>query len=222
MNNQLLPSMMCVDPTKLESAVRVFEQHGIDGLHVDVMDGHFVPNLQLGTDYCRYLAQMTTLPMDYHLMVEQPEDKIDWFPIREGDFVSVHVESTRHLQRAFDRIRAVGGRPIAALNPATPLCMIEEVLSQAAGILIMTVNPGFAGQQLVEFTVAKIRAARDLLSTRGYPDLPIEVDGNVSKANLVRMKEAGANRFVIGTSGFLKSMNPDDMIAGIQAFRALI
>ena len=153
MKQQLLPSMMCVTPSKLEQAVRVFEANGIDGLHIDVMDGHFVPNLQLGTDYCRHLAAMTHLPMDYHLMVEEPERMLDWFPIREGDLVSVHVESTRHLGRVFDQIIDKGAKPMVALNPATPLCMMEEVLPSATGVLIMTVNPGFAGQKMVAATL---------------------------------------------------------------------
>ena len=222
MKQQLLPSMMCVTPSKLEQAVRVFEANGIDGLHIDVMDGHFVPNLQLGTDYCRHLAAMTHLPMDYHLMVEEPERMLDWFPIREGDLVSVHVESTRHLGRVFDQIIDKGAKPMVALNPATPLCMMEEVLPSATGVLIMTVNPGFAGQKMVAATLDKISRTRRMLDERGYAHLPIEVDGNVSPANLIKMQEAGANMFVIGSSGFLRSMDENEMVAGIRDFRALL
>ncbi len=222
MNKQLLPSMMCVAPTKLEQAVRIFEQTHVEGLHMDIMDGHFVPNMQLGTDYCRYLAAMTDIPLDYHFMVSEPEKMLTWFPIREGDLVSIHAESTKHLGRVFDQITAVGAKPMVALNPATPLCMIEEVLPSAAGVLIMTVNPGFAGQKMVPATLDKIRRTRQMLNERGYRDLPIEVDGNVSPENAVKMQEAGADMFVIGSSGFLKSMDENDMTAGIQAFRELL
>lgn len=222
MKQQLLPSMMCVDPSKLTPIMRLFEDNQIDGLHIDVMDGHFVPNLQLGTDYCRYLSAMTDLPMDYHLMVEEPERMLPWFPIRKGDLVSVHAESTRHLGRAFDQILEMGAKPMIALNPATPLCMIEEVLPVAAGVLLMTVNPGFAGQKMVPATLDKIKRARRMLDERGYSHLPIEVDGNVSPAHLVEMQEAGANMFVIGSSGFLRSMDLTEMADGIDAFRSLL
>ena len=98
MKKLMMPSMMCVDPSKLTETLTVFEKGGIGGLHIDVMDGHFVPNFQLGTDYCRHLHRLSSLPLDFHLMIENPEDKIAWFPIREGDWVSVHAESTHHLQ----------------------------------------------------------------------------------------------------------------------------
>lgn len=222
MRQQLWPSMMCVHPAKLEPVVRLFEETGIAGLHVDVMDGHFVPNIQLGTDYCRYLAAMTKLPLDYHLMVTEPEKMIGWFPIREGDLVSVHAESTKHLSRVFDQIIALGAKPMVAINPATPLSMIEEVLPSAAGVLIMTVNPGFAGQKMVPSTLDKIRRTRAMLDECGYAHLPIEVDGNVSPENAIKMQEAGANMFVIGTSGFLKSMDEEEMAAGIKQFRKLL
>ncbi|MBQ8508522.1 MAG: ribulose-phosphate 3-epimerase [Clostridia bacterium] len=222
MDKLFMPSMMCVDPAKLCETLDVFEKNGIGGLHIDVMDGHFVPNLQLGTDYCRHLHRLSKLPLDFHLMITEPEDKIAWFPIQEGDWVSVHAESTNHLQRTFDRILAAGGKPMVALNPATPLCMAEEVLEQAAGVLLMTVSPGYAGQKLVESTIGKISRLRKMLDERGLNHVRIEVDGNVSPANLVRMDAAGADMYVIGSSGFLKSSDADEIAAGIAEFRKTV
>ena len=202
--NKLYPSMMCVKPWDTVSACRLFEKTGIAGLHIDIMDGSFVPNITLGTDYCKALREVTALPLDIHLMIDRPEDKLGWFPIREGDTVSIHAESTKHLGRAVGIVRKLGGIPFAALDPATSINTIEDILPELGGVLIMTVNAGFAGQKLIPYTLGKIARLRETLNDAGLSDMPIEVDGNVSAENLVRMKNAGADRFVIGTSGFLR------------------
>lgn len=213
--------MMCVEPSLTRDYCEIFEKNEIAGLHVDIMDGSFVPNFTLGTDYCRYLHDISSLPLDIHLMVERPEEKLSWFPIKKGDIVSIHVESTRHLDRAVEKVRELGGIPYAALNPATPLSAIEDILPRLGGVLVMTVNPGFAGQKLVEYTVKKVERLRDLLRAIDLSELPIEVDGNVSPSNLVRLKEAGADSFVIGTSGFLKKQPIEEVTAGIKSFLTL-
>ena len=213
--NRLCPSMMCVRPSDTAEMCRVFEENGITALHVDIMDGSFVPNFTLGTDYCRYLHEISTLPLDIHLMVDRPEDKLDWFPIKDGDYVSIHTESTNHLGRAVERVRAKGGIPLAAINPATPVSVLNDILHALGGVLIMTVNPGFAGQKLCEYTLGKISALREMT------DLPIEVDGNVSAENLVRMKNAGANMFVVGTSGFLRGEIGEKLREDIKRFENL-
>lgn len=213
--NRLCPSMMCVRPSDTAGMCRVFEENGIMALHVDIMDGSFVPNFTLGTDYCRYLHEISTLPLDIHMMVDRPEDKLDWFPIKDGDYVSIHTESTNHLGRAAERVRAKGGIPLAAINPATPVSVLNDILPALGGVLIMTVNPGFAGQKLCEYTLGKISALREMT------DLPIEVDGNVSAENLVRMKNAGADMFVVGTSGFLRGDVCDKMREEIKRFENL-
>lgn len=218
---QFSPSMMCVDPTKLSETVSAFEREHIEYLHIDVMDGHFVPNFTLGTDYCKALHRLTNIPLDMHLMIEEPENKLAWFDIRERDAVSVHVEATRQLQRALDRIAEAGAKPIAAINPATPLSMIEEVLPMLYAVLVMTVSPGYAGQKLVESTIDKIHRLRKMLDERGYEDVRIEVDGNVNLPNLHRMRDAGADMFVIGSSGFLKTNDIDEIANGIRAFRTI-
>lgn len=219
--NALYPSMMCVRPADVKRICTVFEKTGIAGLHIDIMDGSFVPNFTLGVDYCRYLHEITSLPLDLHLMIDRPEEKLSWFPIRPGDTVSVHAESTRHLGRAVECIRASGGLPYVALNPATPISAVEDILPALAGVLVMTVNPGFAGQKLIPYTLPKIRRLRDRMEACGLENCPIEVDGNVSAENLVRMKEAGADRFVIGTSGFLNNQPEEELRRDIAAFGAL-
>ena len=213
--NRLCPSMMCVRPSDTAGMCRVFEENGITALHVDIMDGSFVPNFTLGTDYCRYLHEISTLPLDIHMMVDRPEDKLDWFPIKDGEYVSIHTESTNHLGRAVERVRAKGGIPLAAINPATPVSVLNDILPALGGVLIMTVNPGFAGQKLCEYTLGKISALREMT------DLPIEVDGNVSAENLVRMKNAGADMFVVGTSGFLRGEIGEKLREDIKRFENL-
>ena len=202
MNSVILaPSMMCVnhwhDP---EKALAALQASGVEVLHMDVMDGSFVPNLMLGTESIRQLRKASPIPLDIHLMIDRPEDKLAWFDIQPGEYVSVHAESTNHLQRALARIRDLGGRPMVALNPATPLCMVEGVMEDVEAILLMTVNPGFAGQKLVPQTLKKIADLRKMLDTAGHPEIRIEVDGNVSFETAPKMRAAGADMFVCGTS----------------------
>lgn len=220
MKNKICPSMMCADIFDLKNIVSVFEKTNIDYLHIDIMDGCFVPNYTLGTDYCRMLKEHTGIPLDIHLMINEPENKIDWFPIEEKDFVSVHCESTNHLQRALSRIKEKGAKAMVALNPATPLCAVENVLDDIDAVLIMTVNPGYAGQKLIPSTLKKIKSVREFLDSRGYKDIEIEVDGNVSFENAVKMKNAGANMFVVGSSGIFKK--DFSLEEGIERFRIAV
>ena len=215
MEMKLAPSVMCCDFINLRKDLDIFERQGIELLHVDIMDGNFVPNFTLGVDFIKQLKKATHIPLDIHLMVEAPERTLDAFPFGEGDWVSIHVESTKHLQRVLARVKEKGAHPIVALNPATPLCMIEDVMDDIDGILIMSVNPGFAGQKLVPHAIDKIAETKKLLAKYGREDVEIEVDGNVNPANAIRMKNAGANIFVVGTSGIFFG----DMEANIQSFR---
>ena len=197
---QITPSMMCADIFALRATVELFERLGIEYLHIDVMDGSFTRNYQIGTDFVKQLRAKTKIPLDIHLMIDRPEDKLDWFDPQPGEYVSIHYESTPHVQRALQRIRDRGAKPMLAVNPATPLSAVEEVLPDIGAVLVMTVNPGFAGQKLVEGTLAKIKRLRGMLDTAGYPGIEIEVDGNVSFENAKRMSEAGAALFVAGSS----------------------
>lgn len=198
------PSIMCVDFMKLGETLRVFEETGIEYIHVDIMDGSFVPNFTLGTDFCAQLKKNTRVPLDIHMMVEHPEQKLSWFKFSEGDFVSVHYESTPHIHRALTEIKASGAKAMVALNPGTPVSVLENLWDEIDGVLIMTVNPGFAGQRLVESTLAKIREVRAILDARGLDRILIEVDGNVSPENARKMRDAGADIYVAGTSSIFK------------------
>ena len=220
MNDVILSaSMMCVSPWENGSATLQELLHSkVERLHIDVMDGHFVPNLMLGTESIHHLRQASTIPLDIHLMIERPEEKLAWFDIQPGDYVSVHAESTPHLQRTLQRIRDLGAMPVAALNPATPLYMIEDVLPDVDAIMLMTVNPGYAGQKMVPQILNKIMRLRRLLDENRMQRTRVEVDGNVSFQNAPLMRRAGADIFVCGTSSiFSKSATITENINLLRA-----
>ena len=214
MPGQISPSMMCMRLENMLEGLKTFEEKGIEYLHIDVMDGVFVPNMQLGVDYAKNLRALTKIPLDIHLMIEDPDEKIRWFDPQPGEYVAIHTETTKHVQRVLKSIRDAGAKPMLALNPATPLCALEEVLPDLDGVLIMTVNPGFAGQKMVPQSLEKIRRCKQMLAERGYDNIEIEVDGNVSFENAKKMREAGADIFVGGSSGiFVKGMTFEESIA---------
>jgi len=197
---KLSPSMMCSDIGALRETLTIFEKYGVDYLHIDVMDGVFVPNLMLGAEYCRRLRALTNIPLDIHLMIVEPEPKIAWFEPSPCDCVSVHAESTKHLHRAIRIVKSTGARALAALNPATPLSAVEYVMDEADGVLLMLVNPGYAGQTLVPDSLRKIKDMRELAISGGRGNLTIEVDGNISFDNMGRIVCAGADLLVLGSS----------------------
>ena len=217
MSKKISPSLMCCDFLNLKNQLTVFEKNGIEYLHIDVMDGEFVPNIALGVDFIKQLKQNCKIPLDIHLMIENPDKKLDFIPFSNGDIVSVHVETTKHLQRVLTEIKKRGGKPFVAINPATPLTAIEEVLFDIDGVLLMTVNPGFAGQKLIPSTIEKIAKLKNLIKASGT-NIEIEVDGNVSFENAVKMSNAGADIFVAGTS----SVFTGDMEKGIEKLRESI
>ena len=208
MQNKISPSVMCVPMYELAKYVQEMEEFSIELIHIDIMDGSFVQNYTLGTNFVKELKEKTHIPLDIHLMIEEPEKKLEWFTFGEGDYVSVHFEATRHLQKALAAIRAKGAKALVAINPATPISALDSVLDDIDGVLVMTVNPGFAGQKLVESTIKKISNLRKYLDHAGYSHLEIEVDGNVSFENLKRMHDAGANIFVCGTSSIYATEAP--------------
>lgn len=213
MLKKISPSIMCVDFFKLPEYIREFEDNNIELIHIDIMDGKFVQNYTLGTDFVKVLKQNTKIPLDIHLMVEEPETKVNWFEFGERDYVSVHFETTKHLNKVVSTIKNRGAKAMVAINPATPVCVLEDVLDDIDAILVMTVNPGFAGQTMVKSTLKKIKKLREYLDKNGYSSIEIEVDGNVSFENAKLMSEAGANIFVAGSSSvFLKGNSIEENI----------
>ena len=198
-------SLMCSDLTDVRQGLRDLERCGVEYLHVDVMDGVFVPNFMLSEAIVRQYRPLTSIPFDYHLMLVEPEQKLDWFDFRPGDLVSVHYESTPNVGRAVRALKDRGVRPGLALNPGTPPEAAEFLLPYLEFLLIMTVDPGFAGQPLFSGATDKIARARAFLDGRGRQDVMIEVDGNVSFEHAVEMRRAGADIFVAGTSSIYKA-----------------
>lgn len=214
---QISASMMCADLIDLKETIYIFEKHNIDYLHIDVMDGDFVPNLGLGVDYIRGLRKLTDIPMDLHLMVNKPEDKLDWLGIQPADCVSIHFESTVHVQRTLEKVRRYGCMVMLAINPATPLYSVEEVLEYIDGVTVLTVNPGFAGQRIVHSCIKKTAKLRNFLVDSGYSQMVIEVDGNISFENARLLRDLGANIFVAGTSSvFLERERMEENILRLR------
>ena len=199
------PSLMCADICALKETLKTMEDNNIEFLHIDIMDGHFVPNFTLGTDYCKQLRKHTNIPLDIHFMIEEPGDKLEWFDIQPGEWVSVHYECCTHLQRVLAQIKSYGAHPMVVLNPATPAHVLENVLDDIDGVLIMSVNPGFAGQKMIPQSLKKLAQTRKMLDEAGRADARIEVDGNVSLENAVKMRAAGADIFVAGTASLFKN-----------------
>lgn len=214
MAGKIAASLMCVDFSDIGGSINKLEQVKIDYLHIDIMDGRFVPNFTLGPDFVRNVRKMSDIPCDIHLMVCEPERHIGLFEPRKGDIISVHAEATVHLQRTLQSIRDTGATAAVALNPSTPIDALRYVLDDIGVVLVMTVNPGFAGQKLVPSTLGKISDVRKLLDGR---DVQIMVDGNVSIENARKMRAAGADIFVAGTSSlFIEGRDLIDCAAELR------
>lgn len=204
MRSEISASMMCSDLIDLKETIRIFEEEGIDYLHIDMMDGSFVPNLGLGVDYIRGLRGLTDIPLDIHLMIKDPEYKFQWIGIQSTDTVSIHYESTFQVQRALDYLKPFGCKRFLSINPATPVCVLEEVLDYIDGINLLMVNPGFAGQKIIPSTIRKVQKVINFLKREEREDIIIEVDGNISPKNGEVLRKIGASRFVAGSSAIFK------------------
>lgn len=202
--SEISASLMCSDLVDLKETIRIFEEEGIEYLHIDMMDGTFVPNFGLGVDYVRGLRKLTKIPLDLHLMIKDPEFKFSWIGIKSTDTVSIHYESTFQVQRALDYLKPFGCRRFLAINPATPVSSLEEVLDYIDGINLLMVNPGFAGQKIVPSTLRKAQKVVNLLKRERREDIIIEVDGNITPENGKILREIGASMFVAGTSAIFK------------------
>lgn len=201
---EITASMMCSDLLDLKETIEIFEENKIEHLHIDVMDGIFVPNFGLGVDYIRGLRDLTTIPLDLHLMITDPEYKLDRIGIRPTDIVSIHYESTFQIQRAIDRLKRYDCKCFIAINPATPVYQIEELLDFIDGINLLMVNPGFAGQKMVPSTMKKAEKLMSFLGEMNKTDIEVEVDGNITPENAEKLSRLGANIFVGGTSAIFK------------------
>ncbi len=211
---RVAPSILSADFGRLADEVRAIEAAGADVVHVDVMDGRFVPNITIGPLVVEAVRKVTKLPIDAHLMIVEPERYVEAFAKAGADLVSVHAEVSPHLHRTLQAIRAAGARPAVALNPSTPLSAVEYVLGDCEMVLIMTVNPGFGGQRYIDACTDKVRALRALADAR-HPALEIEVDGGVKPGVAATVAAAGANVLVAGTAVF----GAPDYRAAIAAIR---
>ncbi len=213
----IAPSILSADFSRLGEEIRTVEAAGADWIHIDVMDGHFVPNITMGPLVVEAVRRLTKLPLDVHLMIETPDRYIADFARAGADLIAVQVETCVHLHRSVQLIREAGIRPGVALNPATPLATIEWVLADVDFVLVMSVNPGFGGQQFIPSSLEKIAQLRMMIQTRGLSTL-IQVDGGVNAGTIAAVAAAGADVFVAGSAIF----GSPDYAATIASLRPLI
>jgi len=216
MSVRIAPSILAADFAALGACIAAAERGGADLVHVDVMDGHFVPNLTVGPPVVRSLSRVARVPLDVHLMIEDPDRYIPAFVEAGAGLISVHVEVLPHLHRTIGFIKSLGAQAGVVLNPSTPVGCLEEVAPDVDFVLVMTVNPGFGGQAFIPRSTSKVRAMRALLDEAGNP-APIEVDGGIDEQNVASIVEAGADWIVAGSSVF----GSDDAEAATRRLKAL-
>lgn len=224
MKKLISASLMCADLMNLQKSIDEIERSGVDLLHIDIMDGSFVPNITLGFDLVNTVKEYTDIPLDVHMMVNEPSRFIDRMNLDSNDIVSVHYESDIHIQRTLETIKNKGFKAGLALNPQTHVNCLEFLTDYIDMALIMTVSPGFAGQKLFAGAPVKTVCARQLLNNLGRVDIPIEVDGNISPENGCKLSVYGADIFVLGTSSlFIKGkdmkQSADEFRAALKEFR---
>jgi ribulose-phosphate 3-epimerase len=212
--NKISPSILSADFSRLKEEVQAVEKAGADYIHVDVMDGHFVPNITIGPMIVESLRKMTSLPLDVHLMIRNPDEFLTAFVEAGAGILTVHVEACPHLHRTLTAIKKKGARAGVSLNPATPLCLIEPALEYADLVLVMTVNPGFGGQEFIPAMLPKIKQLRSLIDRKGW-NLELEVDGGIKVDNIGAVAKAGADVFVSG-SGIFKTSDYGKTITAMR------
>ena len=198
---KIAPSILSADFTRLGEEIQDVEKAGADYIHIDVMDGHFVPNITIGPMIVKAAKRVAKAPLDVHLMISNPDEFIDEFADAGADIISVHAETLNHLHRTIQHIRARGVSPGVSLNPATPLNILEYILDEVGMVLLMTVNPGFGGQKFIHQVLPKIERVREMIDKRGL-NTEIEVDGGITPENIGRVSSAGADVFVAGSAVF--------------------
>ncbi len=212
---RIAPSILASDFAALGEAIRAAERGGADLIHVDVMDGHFVPNITIGPPVVKALTRVAHVPLDVHLMISEPDRYLEAFVEAGAAMISVHVEVLPHLQRTLAQIRHLGALAGAVLNPSTPVVTIEEVLDDLDFVLIMSVNPGFGGQVFIPRSEQKVRALRQRLDATGR-HIPIEIDGGIDLSNIARVVDAGVDIVVAGSAVF----GAPDPAAAVRQLRA--
>ena len=210
----IAPSILACDFGRLSDEIRAVAEAGADWIHIDVMDGHFVPNITIGPRIVEAVRDATQLPLDVHLMIEQPERYIESFVKSGATIIGVHAEACPHLHRTVAQIREAGARASVTINPGTPASAVEPVLGDVDQVLVMTVNPGFGGQRFIPGTLAKVEAIRGWIRQRELP-VTLEVDGGITEDTIASAARAGANAFVAGTAIF----GAPDYRAAIAALR---
>ena len=213
---KIAPSILSSDFGRLAEEIQTVEAGGADWIHVDVMDGHFVPNITIGPVVVEGARRATRLPLDVHLMIEDPDRYLEAFVDAGADVLTVHAEACRHLHRTLQRIRQLGAKAGVALNPGTPLSAVEEIASGLDLLLVMSVNPGFGGQAFIPASVDKVARARDLLDAAGST-ADIEVDGGVDATNAAVLVDAGATVLVAGSAVY---GHPEGPGAGVRSIRS--
>ena len=213
----IAPSILSADFARLGEEIKAVETAGADWIHIDVMDGHFVPNITIGPLVVEAARRSTSLPLDVHLMIEHPDRYIADFAKAGADLIAVQVETCPHLHRSVQLIRECGARPGVVLNPTTPLSTIEWILEDIEFVMLMSVNPGFGGQKFIPSTLQKIKDLRHMISDRGLSTL-IEVDGGVNNATISDISNAGADVFVAGSAIY----GTNDYAEAIKKFRRLM
>ncbi len=208
---KIAPSILAANFAHLGQQVKMVEEGGAELIHVDVMDGHFVPNLTIGPLIVKALRPVTNLPLDVHLMIENPGNYIDAFAKAGADYLTVHVEACPHLHRVIQAIKEKNVKAGVALNPHTPLSSISDIIEEVDLVLIMSVNPGFGGQRFIPNALNKLRATQQLLIERGLTHIEVEVDGGVKMENIKAISDAGAELIVSG-SGVYKTEDPQKTI----------
>lgn len=214
---RLAPSILSADFSKLGQEVSEVEKAGADLVHIDVMDGAFVPNITIGPLVEKSLVGKTSLPFDVHLMIENPDRYIEDFVTEQTEFICVHEEACTHLNRTVQLIRSFGVRPAVALNPATSLTVLDYILEDVDMVLIMSVNPGFGGQKFIPQTMAKIKLLEGIRRNREL-DFEIEIDGGVGASNIAEISEAGCDIFVAGSAVFGR----EDRVAAVSELKELM